>query len=156
MRSTRQTPANGSENRGECHRPRSTFLPASVALTPRKIGVTLLALIALCAACGGSSQARDLTPNQAACSRVSLSHPKTPDSEACSKALAHALRRATGSGALMCWVSGKAVDCVPRYHVDRWQVRMTIRNNGKAWYIPGVMYPKAGTFHKAPLSGVIT
>jgi hypothetical protein len=122
-----------------------------------KVILSLLTMLGIAAGCSGvTSQAVTYTPNQVACQRVASGHQHMPDAEACSKAVLHSFRRATGTGPGMCWVQGKAVMCVPRYHVDRWQMRFVIQAHGTRWYTQGVMYPMKGTFHKAPLSGRIT
>jgi hypothetical protein len=155
----------GSYNPGPHDGMDSVDLPVSGALNPVSAGVRIVrriayaGVVAFClisVACGGTSQAHSYTRNQIACAHVASGHQHMPDAERCSKVIMRAYRRATGAGATMCWVQGKAVACVPRYHVDMWQVRAVIKAHGTRWYIPGVMYPAKGTFEKAPLSGTIT
>jgi hypothetical protein len=103
-----------------------------------------------------STQGASYTPNQIACQHVAKGKQHAPDAEACSKAVMRSYVRAVGAPKTMCWVQARAIDCVPRYAVDMWQVRAVIRDNGKAWHIDGIMYPKTGGWKKAPLSGTIT
>jgi len=119
------------------------------------IGIGCLIFMLVNAGCA-TTQGASYTPNQIACQHVAKGKQHLPDAEACSKAVMRSYVRAVGAPKSMCWVQARGIDCVPRYHVDMWQVHAVIRDNGRRWYIAGIMYPQKGMFHKAPLSGAIT
>jgi hypothetical protein len=122
------------------------------------IGVTIGCLVFILANTGCSStEAAVLSDAQRACAHVSKGKARGGDAEACSKAVRRAYVQSVGATRhTMCWVDMRGVSCVPRYHVNRWQVHAVILDNGRRWRIAGVAYPSTGRFVKAVLSGAIT